>query len=141
MVMRDQARLAVVSADLRPGDRTFYDPVTDLLVGNGGAFFTNDADLAWQGESLLLGLRWSSATALYDARHAAPGEPVAPSLTLQRLGPVAAWSWRDEGSGHETTLLATVSPWLVHPYRATLTQPLGFVAVSTSGEFWRSASE
>lgn len=59
IVFRDQARAGRPDMKLRAGDRAFYDIYYDLLVGDGGWWAHNDADLLVQPSTA--GSRWACA--------------------------------------------------------------------------------
>ena len=117
MTLRNQARFMRSTAELRAGDRVFYDILNDLLVANGGWTMANDLDLGWKGEGLSAGVRWGSAQAFYGDNAFAPGDDRGRTPgTLHRFGPLVTRTWPRTGGG-ETTLLAHVAWWLSNPNR------------------------
>ena len=106
---------------LRDGDRVFYDIYYDLLTGNKGWFYANDVDLLHQsfGNRLSVGARWSTARALYNDTHLAPGQEKkdAPGA-IHRVGPIAAWTFKKpDGARFEPTVIAIVNWWVRSPTR------------------------
>ncbi|MDI3282422.1 hypothetical protein [Polyangium sp. 15x6] len=106
---------------LRQGDRVFYDIFYDLLVGDGGLWYSNDADLLYQGldNRLTVGLRWTTGQAFYNDEHFGPGDDKtrAPGA-IHRIGPIAAWTFKKpDGAALEPTILLVANWWLKSPYR------------------------
>lgn len=118
---RDLFRAGRPDMKLRNGDRVFYDIFYDLLVGDGGWFYANDVDLLYQGldNRLSVGVRWSTGRALYNDAHFAPGaERDAAPGAIHRIGPIAAWTFKQpDGAPIEPSLLLVVNWWLKSPYR------------------------
>ncbi|AKT37478.1 hypothetical protein [Chondromyces crocatus] len=118
---RNLLRVGRPDMKIRGGDRVFYDIFYDLLVGDGGWWYSNDTDVLVQGldNSLSVGLRWTTAQALYSDDHFAPGDsrPSAPGA-IHRIGPVAAYTFKQpDGAAIEPTLLLVLNWWLKSPYR------------------------
>lgn len=117
---RSQGRLAWLDMPLRSGDRVFYSPIHDLLLGSRGWFVTADTDLVWRGGGpWTLGVRWSLAQALYRPNHLAPGEDLslAPGM-LQRAGPLLQYAWaKRHGQAADHTLTVVANWWLASPTR------------------------
>jgi hypothetical protein len=118
---RELFRAARPDMKLRDGDRVFYDIFYDLLVGDGGWFYSNDVDLLYQGldNRLSVGVRWSTARAFYTDAHFAPGaaREGAPGA-IHRIGPIAAWTFKQpDGAPIEPSLLLVLNWWLKSPYR------------------------
>jgi len=121
VVARDLLRVGRPDMKLRQGDRVFYDIFYDLLVGDGGFWLSNDADLLYQAfdNRLTVGVRWTSGKAFYRADHFAAGDDQtkAPG-SIHRVGPIAAWTFKQpDGAAIEPTLLLVANWWVKSPYR------------------------
>lgn len=118
LAARSQGRLARVDMQLRPGDRVFYSPIHDLMLGSRGWFVSADTDVVWRGGGWTVGLRWSVAQALYQASHLAPGEDLSATPGLsQRVGPMLQYaSAKQAGRGDHSVTLVT-GWWLDSPTR------------------------
>ncbi len=142
VVLRDQLKIGRPDMKLRAGDRTFYDIYYDLLVGDGGLWGTNDADLLVQAldARLTVGVRWSTSRAFYTSAHFAPGDDRDKAVgALHRLGPLAAWTFRKpDGAAFEPSLLVVANWWLASPYRTgqdvSQAVPYLIVALNVTGD-------
>jgi hypothetical protein len=142
VVFRDQVRAGRPDMKLRAGDRAFYDIYYDLLVGDGGWWAHNDADLLVQAldSRLTVGLRYSTSKAFAASEHFAPGDDRGNGPTaLHRAGPLAAWTFRKpDGAGFEPTLLFLANWWLQSPYRTgqdvSQAVPYLIVALNITGD-------
>lgn len=119
---RNVFRAAHVSFQMRDGDRTFYDQLSDLLVPNDGWYLINDAELLWVSDfGLALGTRYTYSHSFYEARHFAPGEDpaMAPDHDIHRLGLLAAYTFEDnQGARFDRPTLLLIAQWhLVHRFR------------------------
>jgi hypothetical protein len=121
VVVRDLVRFGRPDMKLRPGDRAFYDIFYDLLVGDGGWWASNDADLLFQGldNRLTVGFRWTTGRAFYGNEHFAAGDdPANAPGAIHRVGPIAAWTFKKpDGATLEPTVLLVANWWLKSPYR------------------------
>jgi len=106
---------------LRAGDRLLYDPVLDILSPGQGWTVADDADLVYfAGEHLIVGARWSFASAFYRSEDFAPGESQANLNRQQRLGPLAAWTFfkhDDRRRFWSPTMFAVAGWYLEHRFR------------------------
>lgn len=142
VVLREQARAGRPDMKLRAGDRAFYDIYYDLLVGDGGWWAHNDADLLVQAldSRLTVGVRWSTSKAFAAAEHFAPGDDATNAgAALHRAGPLAAWTFRKaDGAGFEPTVLFLANWWLKSPYRTgqdvSQAVPYVIVALNVTGD-------
>ncbi len=142
VVVRDLVRAGRPDMKLRPGDRAFYEIFYDLLVGDGGWWASNDADLLFQGLEgrLTVGVRWTTSRAFYTSEHFAAGDdPGKAPGAIHRLGPVAAWTFRKpDGAAFEPTLLLVANWWLKSPYRTgqdvSQAVPYLILALNISGD-------
>ncbi len=118
---RTATRFVYSRARLRDGDRTFYDPIFDLLVPRRGWIIANDSDLvAVTPWGLSAGVRYSVVHALYGADDFTPGTPHdAPNQTIQRVGPLATYTFFDRpGARFNTpTIIVLAQWWLDHASR------------------------
>jgi hypothetical protein len=140
---RNLTRLSRPNFDLREGDRTFYDPIFDVLVPDEGWFLVNDLDVLWVTElGLTVGARWTMTHPFYEDEHYAAGEdPARNPNTTHRLGPLLAYTfWDDEGDSRldRPTLLLIVNWWLDHPFRTgqdvSQAFPYTIIGFSVSGD-------
>jgi hypothetical protein len=110
---------------MRDGDRTFYDPILDIMMPNDGWMVTNDLDIFGLIDidqfNLALGARWTYSYAAYDDRHYLPGEDIgaAPSNEIHRLGPAIAFRiFSDPGAIFDQPTIILICQWhLVHRWR------------------------
>ncbi len=139
---RNLVRFGRPDMKLRQGDRVFYDIFYDLLVGDGGWWYSNDTDLLYQGldNRLTVGLRWTTGRAFYNDEHFAPGDDKtrAPGA-IHRIGPIAAWTFKKpDGAALEPTLLLVLNWWLKSPYRTgqdvSQAVPYVIVALNITGD-------
>jgi hypothetical protein len=139
-LVRDQARLFWNQADLRGGDRVFWDPSVDLIVGNGGWAVADDLDVAWTDGRLTAGLTFNVLKSLLRSSDYLPGERSSPvDAWRARLGPSVNYTWSEPvGSRFVPSAFAQVQWWLVHPYRtgqeAPALVPWIYLGVSAAGD-------
>ncbi len=135
LAVRSQSRLVHANLDLRAGDDTFYDQVTDVLMPDDGFTFITDLDAAYLtlDDHLVFGLRYTASLPFYSASSYEPGEPQEHDNTTHRAGPVAAYTFfnRDGSSFNSPTVLLLVQWWLDHRYRtgAETSQAIPLAAV------------
>ncbi|MRG91996.1 hypothetical protein [Polyangium spumosum] len=134
---------------LRQGDRVFYDIFYDLLVGDGGFWYSSDTDLLFQGldNRLTVGFRWTTGRAFYNDEHFAPGDDKdrAPGA-IHRVGPIAAWTFtKPDGAAFEPTVLLVANWWLKSPYRTgqdvSQAVPYIIVALNITGDLLPAPKE
>jgi hypothetical protein len=132
--------------DLHDGDRAFYDPVFDVMVGNGGWQLENDFDAVYLADAgWVAGIRAHVTHAWYDEDHFAPGEEEENLNTPSfRLGLLAAYVFDgDYGPYFEKPALILLCHWyLNHRYRTGEDVPQGIpyigLAFSFNGTLWES---
>ncbi len=135
LAVRSQSRLIHANLDLREGDDTFYDQVTDSLMPDDGLTFITDLDAAYltMDDHLVLGLRYTATVPFYSSSSYQPSEPQEHDNTTHRAGPVVAYTFfnRDGSSFNAPTVLLLVQWWLDHRYRtgAETSQAIPLAAV------------
>ena len=121
LAVRSQSRIIHANLDLREGDDTFYDQVTDSLMPDSGVTFISDLDAAYlaMSDHLVLGLRYTATVPFYSSSSYQPSEPQEHDNTTHRAGPVVAYTFfnRDGSSFNAPTVLLLVQWWLDHRYR------------------------
>lgn len=133
--------------DLHDGDRVFYDPRLDVLVGNGGWHVENDFDVVWMGQGgWLAGLRGHLSHAWYDANDRLSGDdsddnPNTPSL---RAGLIGGYIFETDTGPmfQKPTVLLILNWYLAHRYRdgSDVSQALPYIGVAFrfGGTLWQS---
>ncbi len=112
--------LRIDHVDLKPGQRTFYDPTWDNIAAPKSWTLATDTDLLYLRGPLTVGLRHTWQDALYQSRHIAPGESLDDiNSKQQRIGPLIAYKISDNPNSafESATLFALVQWWVDHPYR------------------------
>lgn len=151
VVVRSMFRAVRGDYALRNDDRVYYDVIYDVLAPNRGWFFTNDADLLWQGDlgpdgqQLTLGVRHTWTTQSFGPEHFAPGESTAtnPVSTMHRVGPLLSYAFaQKDGEGwNAPSLVIGAQWWLSHQYRTQNPLiPLFLVGFSVNGDLMRTGS-
>jgi hypothetical protein len=134
IVVRSTSRFVYADMNLRAGDRTFYDPGSDVLAPDQGWVATTDLDVLYVGlGQLVAGLRYSAVVPFYRADSYQPGEPQEQDNGSQRLGPILAYTFsvRDGAAFTAPTVFLLAQWWLDHRYRtgAEVSQGLPFIGV------------
>lgn len=125
--------------DGRAGDTAAYEGTFDTLLPDRGWTVSTDTDLLYTGRpGLALGLRHSSVTPLYQARHfssQAAYDAYDGANAHQRLGLFAAYTFRDHGPSrfNKPTLIVIASWYLDHKYR--LGQPAALPPGGTAADY------
>jgi hypothetical protein len=139
--VRNLFRAAHGSYQIRPGDRVYYDQLSDLLAPNDGWILINDVDaLAVFDEfGLAVGARWTYSHAFYRLRNFAPGEDpnAVPDTDIHRLGLIAAWTIEDnEGARFDRPTIILIAQWhLVHRYRTGADVDVGVPYLALAFQF------
>lgn len=135
VVIRNQFRAMYADAQLRDGDRVFYDLTFDIAAPNRGWFINHDADLLYKTDfGLLAGVRYTITDAFYGPEHVRAGESYRNDANgpMQRLGPFVAYTWRERDGAmfNAPTVFLIVNWWLQHRWRtgADVNQALPFIA-------------
>ncbi|MBK9033760.1 MAG: hypothetical protein IPL61_21255 [Myxococcales bacterium] len=109
--------------DGRAGDTVAYEGTSDTLLPDRGWTVSTDTDVLYTGRPrLAIGLRHSSVTPLYQARHftdAAAHDAYDGANAHHRLGLFAAYTFRDDGPSrfNKPTVVVIASWYLAHRYR------------------------
>ncbi|MBL9038402.1 MAG: hypothetical protein JNG84_07810 [Archangium sp.] len=121
-LLRTRTRFIYSSYALRAGDTVLYDQTYDITMPNQGWTAANDLDLLWQSLNLkiIAGLRYSLATAFYDARHFQPGEEQVNDNFNHRLGPFLAYTFKikDGATWNSPTVFLLIQWYAKHRYRS-----------------------
>jgi hypothetical protein len=118
-----------------PGKTVHYDVRLDMVVPNGGFSGTNDTDLIYVGDRLILGARASTIHAFYRDQDYLPGESHDNLNTpAVRVGPALGWRFFDHpGSAlDKPTVLLLTQWWLLHRYRTgqDVSQAMPYIALA-----------
>lgn len=129
--------------DLKPGQRTFYDPNLDSPAAVGSWTLITDSDLLYLGvPGWTLGLRHTWQRPYFQSRHYAPGEAQRPGADTQhRVGPLVAWNLSsDPEERSSSTAFLLVQWWLKHPSRTgqevSQAIPMIVVGYALGGSLW-----
>ena len=105
--------------DLRDGDTVLFDSTFDLLVPNGGWFYSNDADVLWLTDfGLTLGVRDTYTFTSFTSSQRGGGDKGA---TNHRIGPVVAYTFFDDPEPvafDKPTAVLVLNWYIDHRYRA-----------------------
>jgi hypothetical protein len=134
IVGRSSNQFGYANLNLRAGDRTFYDPTTDVLAPNRGWVAINSSDLLYVGlEKFVFGLRYTLVVPYYTDDSYQPDEPHEHDNRSQRLGPVLAYTFsvRDGAAFNAPTVFLLAQWWLEHRYRtgAEVSQALPLIGI------------
>ncbi len=131
--------------DLHAGDRVFYDPRLDVLVGNGGWHVENDLDVIWMGQSgWLAGARGHISHAWYDDTDRSDSDDGTdnPNTPSMRLGLIGGYIFNTDTGPmfQKPTVLVIVNWYLAHRYRdgSEVSQALPYIGIAFrfGGTFW-----
>ena len=146
IAIRDTFDFYRSSNDLHNGDRAFYDPRLDLMIGNDGWHLENDLDVVWISNfGLVAGVRTHLSHAWYDESDFAPGESSTnPNSPYWTSGLLAAYVFDvDWGSAFQKPTVIFLANWyLKHRYRTgqETTQALPYLGLAfrINGDLWTS---
>ncbi|MBS2022023.1 MAG: hypothetical protein JST92_06405 [Deltaproteobacteria bacterium] len=140
IAVRNAFQLARIRFPLPAGDRVFYDPYNDVVLGSPGTLLLNDLDVLYLSDhGLTVGLQWSWQDARLTAAQFAPGEDTTdPNSPTHRIGPLVAYKLFTHPGQWLTspTVFLLAQTWLKHRYRtgAETSQAVPFVALGIA--FW-----
>lgn len=121
-VVRSETIASYLHANLKNGDRVYYDFVWDIATPKRGWVIQNDSDfLVLVNERLTVGIRNTLITSIYPDWLFADGEDPDPAnLPTDRLGPIVAYKLSTEKTGkfREPTLFLTTQWYIASKYRA-----------------------
>jgi hypothetical protein len=132
IAVRSTLQLTRFDLALDDGDTVFYDQYWDRLIVNEDVALLNDLDLMGVFGAAKLGVRWTWS----DTPTAAEGTDAA--IDHHRLGPLFAYTFRDEGPGtrfDQPTVFVLAQGWLRHPYRTGEEQPAALPLIAVGLAF------
>lgn len=121
IVIRNRLGFERWSANLREGDRVFYEATHDTLLPNDGWTMSDDLDVLWMGGGpVIAGLRYSGVLPFYRPRHHDSPLSETAENAHSRLGLLALYLLPDGGSPQfsRPAIVANVAWYLGHRYRA-----------------------
>ncbi|HYO51898.1 hypothetical protein [Archangium sp.] len=135
IVVRSNPRFFSFNLKLRDGDRVFYEPVTDVVIPNGGWATSNDADLLYLAGRLTVGLRYSTTGSFFRPQDYPAGETdTGLNPTIHRVGPFLAYTFYDKPDRlFNAPTLVLISQWFLrHRYRtgAEVSQAMPWIALA-----------
>ena len=116
IAIRSRGFFGYFDMDLKRGDRVWYEPTLDVPVPAKGMVIANDLDVLYVTDfGLNIGLRHTSVFPQYSKAQ----NPDGTDNSHQRLGLLAAYTWRDDGYTrfNKPTALLMTSWYLSHRNR------------------------
>jgi hypothetical protein len=133
VAVRDTVQLNRLDLALPPGERWFYDQLSDRLVPDGGFVVLNDLDLLVVAGGLRAGARYTFSDNLSGDLAGTDG-----ALAHHRIGPLVALQLSEKAPGaafNQPTVFLLAQWWLVHPYRTGEEQPAALPLIAAGFSF------